>query len=289
MSDYLDRIIDEQNTQSNEPDRETPPQGEAELTPDQLTPPEGEAEQQAEVIAYTPEEVEELLKGDGQVDFRRLSPEGQAIWKSVDRGLKPKLEERSRLLDEVQQLRSYQPPTQPPPPPPNNIYGMFQQDPDGTLRQVKQALYNAKLKDPFSEEVTKLEMLRDDLTEKSMVMTRNAFNSQRAMDSAYSTVKSYIPDYETKREKLTEFAGGLGITKEELGFLTDPTVFGNLAPKLTLAINTLYDKMQVGDIKKKEVKKAINVEKAGGGFDTKKEADWGDNDYVAARQKSLLS
>lgn len=50
-----------------------------------------------DVTVYTPEEIAEILANDGELDRKRLSPEGQLIQKSFERGLTPKFQEIADL------------------------------------------------------------------------------------------------------------------------------------------------------------------------------------------------
>jgi len=288
---YLDQLIDEQKSDAG---KETSQQSE-EVVEEKVETTETTTEQEAEgdqggVTPYTTEEVEELLKTDGQVDFRRLTPEGQAIWKSVDRGLKPKLEEAARLREEyaAMQQRVTQTPPQQQVQQPRTLYEAFYQNPDQVLQTVRDRLYHAKLSDPYSEEVVKLEALRDDLVDKRSAISSNQMRVKMITDEAIHATRQAIPDFETKREKLTEFAMSLGFTDQEITTICNPVIMGPVATKFTLAINNLYDKLHAGNLKKKEVKEQIKVEKAGAGFEQKKEKGWSQEDYVRMRNSSLL-
>jgi len=294
---YLDQLIDEQNKQS-EAGTETSQQSEEVVeekkeATETTTEQEAEGDTGAEVTPYTPEEFEQLLKTDGQVDFRRLTTEGQAIWKSVDRGLKPKLEEAAQLRKQFETYQQTVPQQQYAPQQtqqtPRTLYEAFYQNPDQVLQTVRDRLYQSKLADPYSEDVVKLEQLRDDLTDRRSQISSNQMRAKMVMDEANTAVRQAIPDYETKREELTKFATTLGLSDQELSTLCNPLITGPTATKLTLAINSLYDKIHSGNLKKKEVKEAIKVEKAGSGFEQKKEKEWDSReDYVRMRNQSLL-
>lgn len=284
MSDlYMDQVLEEQKPQSA-PDQEVPKRSSVEAD-------ETIQEEQAkdEVTPYTPEELEDIIRNDKPVDFKRLSPEGQAIWKSADRGFKPKLEEAARIRREYDQmLRQLQSQTQAQPRTPKTIEEMFNSDPEGTIRLIRQRIYEEKQKDPFSQTVIQLEQLRDDLSDAQARMIQGQIQQKLIMDEANMAIRAKIPDFESKKDKLNEFALSLGYSPEEISYLTDPRIHGHMAVKTVLSINSLYDKLSSGELKKKEVKEAMKVEKAGSGHEQKEDKEWTYTDYINIRKKSIL-
>ncbi len=66
-----------------------------------------EVEPEAEVSApqpYTQEELLALLKGDGVIDRKRLTPEGQVLQKTFEKGLTPKFQEAAELRKQGEAL-----------------------------------------------------------------------------------------------------------------------------------------------------------------------------------------
>src|SRR5512139_3733546 len=67
----------------------------------------GKVEPEAEVSApqpYTHEELLALLKGDGVIDRKRLTPEGQVLQKTFEKGLTPKFQEAAELRKQGEAL-----------------------------------------------------------------------------------------------------------------------------------------------------------------------------------------
>lgn len=243
-----------------------------------------------EIQPYTSEELEEAIR-TGKVDYRRLSPEGKAIWASVDRGLKPKLEEAARLREWKEQvepllqniiMRQQQPQGQVDP-----FESAFLQDPDGTLRTLRQKILEKKREDPYSEEVLRLEALKDELQERRNQIQLQLLATNLVKTEALHKVKSVIPDFETKKTKLVEVAQELGFTPQEIDYFSNPLV-NPAAVKFVLALNQIYDKFNAVDLKKKQVKENVKVEKAGSGFEQPSEKQWTAEDYLNMRMKHTL-
>lgn len=298
----LDNLVENDTVEpENDAPVEAPVETDTELTPEAL---EGEAapevapvETEPEIVPYTPEEVEALLRedDDANVDFRRLSPEGQAIFKSVDRGLKPKLEERKELLRKQAEIertvgaRESEQPT---------IEQAFEKNPQGVLANIRQMIAEKEQTDPFGTEVSQLRNAHSYFLEKLTLGQVEESKAATTRAEAYGVVVEAIPDFETKKFEITDFAvKELGISQEDLLRETDAAVVGPERALLTVQVlSRLYDaekalaKASKGKtIEKKEVKTPTQVESAGEGFQEKPPTEWSDKQQMDELMKQTLT
>lgn len=201
---------------------------------------------------YTPEEIEELVKSDKDVDTSRLTLEGTALMKTFQRGYTPKLQ---KLAEERRQFeeerRRYQEPQHQQGQPKNAEQGYFElymADPLRVTAEINAEIQNLAHGTPYDEgwegNQSKIEQLRG-LKETFAIrrqQTIEMYNrSQNAQQEFSGAVYKEMPDFETRREKLLEHAKGLGISEETAYALTNPSIVGGVVALEALrVINKLY-------------------------------------------------
>ena len=295
----LDNLEDEivEEGQQEDAQAEAPIEKEEEITPEALA---GEAVQETEsapeIVPYTPEEIEALLREeDANVDFRRLSPEGQAIFKSVDRGLKPKLEERKELLALKERFESIKQTVGAEKPQQSSIEDEFARNPQGVLANIRQMIAEKQQTDPFGTELAQLQNAHAYFVEKLAVEQYQEANASRARNEALNVVREIIPDFNPA--ELTDFAiNNLGISDEKLTTWTDAAKVGpEDAAMVTSFIHRLYsaekklaELSQTQSLPKKEVKSPTQVEDAGTGFQADKPTEWSAEHAINERLKQTL-
>lgn len=223
---------------------------------DQSGTPQPSDASQITITPYTDDEVKHLLESDGKLDSNKLTPSQKLIQRSFEKYYQKRYQEGARQTRQVDQ-RATAPPT---------IEEMYDQNPDGTMDQIDMAIIQAKREDPFSEKVIQLEAVQKKLLRRDLRKQSEESTATRNISFAQEAIRKDIPDFDSKREKLNEFAEKeLGIQGEELSLLTDPNVMGSLAIKLTKAVNTIFDRFNVlSQADKKEVKpKPPQLERAG--------------------------
>ncbi|MHC4616413.1 MAG: hypothetical protein ACYTEQ_01535 [Planctomycetota bacterium] len=293
------------STEESQAAQDATPEGEPvkkdELTPEALATSESEGEAgvtpegepvEEPVTPYTPEEIEQLLQSedDASVDLRRLSPEGQAIFKSVDRGLKPKLRERAELkkrLDAIEQQASgRQEPAQP------TIEEEFNKNPELVLTNLRALIAEKERTDPFGEDLVQLRNAHGHYLERLVVEQRQQSVQERAISEAREAVREVIPEYDARVDQLNEFAYGLGFTPEQVAYMTNPMEVGQeTAVTVAKVINHFYEMSSAKDtLSSKEVKAPTSVEAAGGGIPAKPKSDeWSTDDYLTERNRQTLT
>lgn len=212
--------------------------------------------QKPDLKPYTDEEVIQILESGGKLDSNRLTPIQKLIQRSFEshftrryqeladlkREYEAKIKEHEAKLVELSR--------------PKTIYEAFDQDPVGVKRTLNEMLLTKEAEDPFSEDVRKLKKLKADL---EIYETQKRVQESQLDKIAYENemaVRNAIPDFDTKVDKLTDFAiKELGFTNEEISYLTDPRYVGNLASKITIAVNALYDKFNAGKTAEKKAVK----------------------------------
>ena len=254
---------------------------------------------------YTTEEIETLLKqsddGDAKVDFDRLSPEGKAIWKSVDRGLKPKLQERVELKRRLEALeeRTLQQKAPESTDPKEQFYRRYRQDPLGFTKEVNAEIEKlADSDDPF-DATKKIAVLNTVLNE-----FRERRHADEGMQSTVRNIQTEViteimqiaPNYAEVRDEVTKFAvDTMGYTEDEIGKLTNPAYVGkSVAVKNFKVVYNAYKstKAQTAaeqDAVNKVVKlKPPQVEKAGTGIKDNEPKTWTTEDYMRSRFENQL-
>ena len=220
---------------------------------------------------YTPEELSELLETDADIDTSRLTDEGKAIMKSFQRGLTPKLQERSELRREVDELKKKLETSKKP----QTIEEAFDQDPDGTMQYIDGQLGDLRgqakaASDPdqkleFLSSMEEIRAVRDRLVARGIANQRQMTNQQAVITEAVNKIYKAIPDFDTKQKKLTDFAiNDLGYSQAEVMQLSDPSIVGPGAVKFIKTINKFYDKENAKEtLTQKEVKVPPKTEKTG--------------------------
>jgi hypothetical protein len=270
-----------------------------EVSPEELLSPDAETatqdetteeepkEEKAETVAYTDEEFDELHIND--MDESRLTPTQKKYFlkaKDLEKGYTKKYEQLAHEKKQYETLSQRTIQTQQPQY--ADIYEAFDHDSKTVMQNLRQVLAQKKVESPNSDEVIRLEMLRDELMERKISQQENNTRLADMSNRVTADVYKAIPDFETKSEKLTEFATTeLGLSIDEIKALTNPSIMGPMASKITVAVNKLYDIKNAGKgLKSKEVKKAPKTEKAGSGFAAPKEKSHGVEDYFALRRKN---
>lgn len=234
--------------------------------------PEGQPVQVATVEKpkfYTPSEIEELISRDEDVDTTRLSPEGRLLMKSFQKGFTPKLQERSELKRELDNIRKElgslkQPAT---------IEEMYDKDPDGTLRYIDSQLSLERNKldtgDAFEalKKIEELRSVKDALFLRSLSTQRRNNEVNTVVSNVKTAVLKAIPDFEKKEGELTKFAlTELEYSLDDLRFLTDPANTGEYAAKFILQVNKMYEMSKAKtSVEQKLVKTPLRQESAGTG------------------------
>lgn len=274
---------------------------------------EGEANGEAEVEEknkesfYSPEEIEDMLRRsedgeDVKINFDRLTPEGKAIWKSVDRGLKPKLQERAELKRRLEVLEAnaqkYEQQAKTSADPKEQYYTQYKNDPVGFTDLVNREIERLKESDDIYEstkQITSLQAALNSFHAKYNKEQSEAYKQREVMESVNrlsaeteNALQKDIPEFVKVRDELTKFAvENMGYTMEELGNLTNPAVVGkDLAVKNTKVVYSAYvnskklsDKTSI--VAQKTVKAvAPKVESAGTGLKAQTEKVWTDDDSI---------
>lgn len=286
-------------------DLETEEVTQAEVTPSELFSPEAEkvetsetkeegtaeekeeTEDKEETKPYSDEEFDELHIND--IDESRLTPTQKKYFlkaKDLEKGYNKKYEQLAHEKKQYETLSQRTMQTQQPQY--KDIYEAFDNDPQTVLKNLRDVLAQKKTESPFSEEVIRLESLKDELIERKIYQQERQTQVSQMTNQVNAEVYKAIPDFETKSEQLTKFASeDLGLTIDEIKALTNPAVMGPMAAKITVAVNKLYDIKNAGkSLKSKEVKKVPKTEKAGSGFAAPKEKTHGVEDYFALRRKN---
>jgi len=244
------------------------------LTPDKLAPtgsPESKVKEEGEPepskgedgkgkekTVYTPEELEGLLQTGADVDTSRLSPEGRLLMKSFQRGYDGKFKELSDLRKKLESAEQQNQD------PRERLFRRYIQSPAQVISEINAEVEKLEEVDPATEEyrkarqtIARLQGLKDEFAFKRQEIVESSRNRDVVFAKAQTEILEAIPDFEEKAPKLTNFAMDMGLTREEVMALTDPTIFGPLAVKLTKAMSKLYDKVNAGkSADKKEDKTA---------------------------------
>ncbi len=140
-------------------------------------------------------------------------------------------------------------------PKPSNIFEAYLQDPDGVSNYIDQEILKANQEADY-ETAEKLRLLKTRLIEERTKYLERMISGEKIYQQVYGTILSHIPDYETKKDKLTNFAiQEFGLTPEEIMMLTNPQITGALAAKLTIAVNKIYDKLHATKLAEQKIKK----------------------------------
>lgn len=223
------------------------------------TPKEGEGGEPPKggKIAYTPQELEALLQSGTEVDTDRLSLEGKVLMKSFQRGLEPKFQQLAdmRKRMEAESERSQDPREQ--------VFRRYMQNPAQVVAEINTEIRKLEIVPPTDEEnyikarqtIVALGELKDEMGLRRQGVIESHRTQETTFAKAQAEILADIPDFAEKREALTDFAIGLGLSREEVLAISDPTLFGPLAVKVTKALNTLYNQANAGNSAEKKVKK----------------------------------
>lgn len=200
---------------------------------------------------YTPDELAYCMENDIPVDTDRLSVEGKALMKQFQRGYTKKFEavaeERKRI--EAEKVKASDPKEQ--------LYSQYCENPNETISAINAEIERfAVIDSPETRQgIFRLQALKEELMGRRQSEIQHAQQADVIKATSAATISKLIPDFDTKQNALTEFAYGLGLSKEELVYLTDPGKVGQLAIKLTCIINAMYDRSNAGKTAEGKVKK----------------------------------
>ncbi len=200
---------------------------------------------------YSHEEFVSLLKKSPlHMDESKIPAELKPFWeatvdayKSMQADYTRKTQEIAKMRGELQQQK------------PATIFEAYMQDPDGVSNYIDQEILKASQEADY-DTAEKLRLLKTRLIEERTKHIERMISGEKLSSQVYGQILSAIPDYETKRPKLSEFATKeLGLTNEEIALLTDPRYTGNLAVKLTIAVNKIYDMLSAKKSAEEKIKK----------------------------------
>lgn len=218
---------------------------------------------------YTSEEIAELIREDGDIDTSRLSPEGQAVMKAMQKGFTPKLQEAAEARKELERIRqeieAAKPKAQP-----RDIYEAYDQNPQEVLAFVNQEIARLANEDAYGN-VAEIERLRDmktDFYNREAVKYKETQAKQMESNLVLQEIYKAVPDIETKQLELKDFAiNVMGFSEEELARETSPSA-GMTAATTIKRINQAYTKFNAGKTAQSKATKPAptKVEKPGQGF-----------------------
>lgn len=222
---------------------------------------------------YTPEELQEIISSDGEVDVTRLTPEGQATMKAMQRAFTPKLQEAAEIRKELERIRqdieAAKPKAQP-----KDIYEAYDQDPEGVSQYVDGEITRLIREDAAANagQIEQLRNLKDQFRDRELNKLRTQSTQSRQIAEVVADIQRTVPDIATKQNALAKFAlEVMGYTPEELAAATDPAVAGRQAVQVISRINQTYDRFMAGKtVAQKQVRpKPTAVESPGRGFESK--------------------
>jgi hypothetical protein len=253
---------------------------------------EGEKRVDLEKEVYTPEELDDLLKTDGEIDTSRLSPEGKLLMKSFQRGYDSKF----KALAEERRVAQEKTLT-----PKEKLFREYLQDPGKVMADINKEI--AALEETPHDHadflknrrtIVQLQAVKDEFRENRQMV----LESQRSKDSLYArtmaSVLEDIPDWREKEPKMTKFAvEQLGLTLEDVRVMSDPAIMGDRTIRFIKAVNRAYDRFNAKESAgKKEVKTAPKPlgragEAGGEAKKTKTLDEMPYDEYKAHREKQL--
>jgi hypothetical protein len=204
-------------------------------------------EQAQEVKTYTPEELANLIASDEEIDTSRLSIEGQALMRSFQRGLTPKLQQIAELRKQLESdLRQKEMPKT------KTIADYFEDDPEGTLVWIDQQIMQKKTlamqhktQADYDSALTAMSEASDWESVKSTLVAKSLF-AQTKVNSEERKLRKALesfPDYESKKEMAIKFLlkENPEFTEEEAREVIDASK-GKSSIKLAKLISRLADK-----------------------------------------------
>lgn len=203
---------------------------------------------------YTLDEMKSL--DPEQLDTSRIPPEAIPVYKSLQANYTRKhqemAEERKRMTEEKRLSESKAAEL----PKPKDIYGIFDANPEQTMTELTSLIAQKKAIDPYSEEIVRLETLKDNLlfratqtaTQKIAEKEKEAKDNE-LNNEVYKSLKKDITGFDDKIKGIVEFAiNELGYTKEQFASqLFAPRVGVENAVKFMKTINRLYEIEKAGE------------------------------------------
>ena len=200
-------------------------QEEVELEEEELEPQDQDIDQddddpQAEKPFYTVEEMKGL--DPDEVDSSRIPAELLPFFKSMQAGYGKKFQkladERRKLREEVEAKEGALQP--------KNVYEAYDRDPDGVISYINSEIKKAK-KDLNDEQVDRLLEVKDSLREYGLNQIRLQQKAGTSINEAIEELKRTVPNYDSVKSDLNDFAMGLLPGDEEesseaLRLLTNP-------------------------------------------------------------------
>jgi len=224
------------------------PEGEAEEEAEEEYEEGQSGEEERETPLYTEEEFSNLLeKNPLDVDPERVPRNLMPAYKAALRAYKNFQADYTRKTQQLKETKKTNAP--------KDIYEAYEQDPEGVMAHLDAQILKAKDEGDLVEASTLLN-LKTSLLEYKMKNLEKQTKAERQFQDVYAYVREQIPDFDSKVKELRRFAiEEMGFTEEEIDKLTDPSITGMLAAKLTLAVNKAYELANPQRaLKKKEVK-----------------------------------
>ena len=195
--------------------------------------------------------------------------------KAMQRGFTPKLQEAAEIRKELDRIRSEFEAAKPKPQP-KDIYEAYDQDPEGVVNYVNQAIRDLA-QEASPENIAKIEELRDlkdQFRQRAVTNLQSQQTKQREYVEVMKAITDAVPDISSKQVALRDFAlEVLGMSPEELATETDPMRSGMNAARTVARINRAYDAFNAGKTAKTKVVKPqpTKVEAPGNGYEQKPE------------------
>lgn len=236
---------------------------------------EGTTPTQPSVRAYTDEEVQSILEADGKLDSNRLTPTHKLIQKSFERHTQKVWQEAAEAKKQYEQALSKTQPKDNTGDPKEAYYQRFTQNPMEVLQEISNVMFKLSDIQPYDDNYMEAQKqkafyqaIKDEFLARRQIETENVRNAELLSTQVKLNITKDIPDFDTKAQALTTFAQEeLGFSIEEISRLTNPAITGNLAVKITKAINKFYDAMNANvSAEKKLIKNPPKpLERAGAG------------------------
>lgn len=225
------------------------------------------------VTQYSTDELTTIIQNDGEVDVSRLSQEGVALMKAMQRGFTPKLEEAASIRKELKELKdSFE--AAKPPKQPETLEEAYDANPQEVTQYIDGELAKLINEDAAKNavDIEQLRNLKQTLAFREINTLRDQRQSQARSQQVMQKMISAVPDLETKQGALAKFAiEVLNYTSEELASATNPSVSGEAAVRTVSRINAAYEKFNASNSvhSKQKQKQPTKVEAPGGEFTTK--------------------
>ena len=240
----------------------TPDMFELESTSDQTdegasvgegTPEEGASPETTEAEGsqyYSAEEFRRLLKNPLHMDVNRIPEQYKHVYDmAVDtyRDLKADYTRKTQqLAEQSRQVARQQP---------KDVYEAYLQDPEGVINYINTQT-ETKISEGDYDAALRLMQIKTNLIERRSKEASVQNAVAKMSENVWSSVRTVIPDFDNKKDALTDFAKKeFGFTEQEISVLTNPAITGALAGKLTLAINKAYQIVNAKNTANNKIKK----------------------------------